>query len=268
VRGVVLRPVPAMLLLLHAHPLMTAIGCGGLIGLVLALIGGGGSVLATPMLVYVIGLGNPHLAIGTGAIGVAVNAAMALAGHARAGRVRWRSGMLFALCGLGGASLGSTLGKLCDAEWLLRGLSVLMLVIAASMILRRAVEDAATVPTGWRRLAGFGAGSGGLAGFFGIGGGFMIVPGLVRATGMSTAEAVATSLIAVAAFGATTAANYAASGLIDWPVASALIAGGLLGGLGGGMLAGRLSGGRDMLRYLFSTLVAAMALAMLASTLN
>lgn len=257
-----------MLLLLHAHPLMTAIGCGALIGLVLALIGGGGSVLATPMLVYVIGLGNPHLAIGTGAIGVAVNAAMALAGHARAGRVRWRSGLLFALCGLGGASLGSSLGKLCDAEWLLRGLSLLMLVIAASMILRRAVEDAATVPAGWRRLAGFGAGSGGLAGFFGIGGGFMIVPGLVRATGMSTAEAVATSLIAVTAFGATTAANYAASGLVDWAVALALIAGGLIGGLGGGAIAGQLTGQRDLLRFLFSTLVAAMALAMLASTIN
>jgi len=258
-----------MLLLLHAHPLMTAICCGGLIGLVLALIGGGGSVLATPMLVYVIGLGNPHLAIGTGAIGVAVNAAMALAGHARAGRVRWRSGALFALCGLAGASLGSSLGKLCDAQWLLRGLSVLMLVIAASMVLRRAAEAATgPEPAGWRRLAGFGAGSGSLAGFFGIGGGFLIVPGLVSATGMSTAEAVATSLIAVTAFGAATAANYAMSGLVDWPVAVALIAGGLIGGIGGGMIAGRLTGGRDLLRFLFSTLVAAMALAMLASTLN
>jgi uncharacterized membrane protein YfcA len=258
-----------MLLLLHAHPLMTAIACGGLIGLVLALIGGGGSVLATPMLVYVIGLGNPHLAIGTGAIGVAANAAMALAGHARAGRVHWRSGALFALCGLAGASLGSSLGKLCDAQWLLRGLSVLMLVVAASMASRCvADEDAATGEAGWRRLAGFGAGSGALAGFFGIGGGFLIVPGLARATGMSTAQAVATSLVAVTAFGATTAANYALSGLVDWPVAAALIAGGLLGAGCGGMVAGRLTGGRDMLRVLFSTLVAVMALAMLASTFH
>lgn len=257
-----------MLIFLHAHPLITAIGCGSLIGLVLALIGGGGSVVATPMLVYVIGLGNPHLAIGTGAIGVAVNAAMALAGHARAGRVRWRSGVLFAFCGLAGASIGSSLGKLCDAQWLLRGLSVLMLVIAASMTLRRVAEEAPAVQTGWRRLAGFGAGSGSLAGFFGIGGGFLIVPGLVSATGMSTAEAVATSLIAVTAFGATTAVNYALSGLVDWLVALALIAGGLIGGLGGGAIAGRLTGQRDLLRFLFSTLVAAMALAMLASTIN
>ncbi len=256
------------MLLLHSHPLITAMGCGGLIGLVLALIGGGGSVLATPMLVYVIGLGNPHLAIGTGAVGVAANAVTALAGHARAGRVRWRSGVLFALCGLAGASAGSSLGKLCDAQWLLRGLSVLMLVIAASMILRRSVEGAAQAPVEWRRLAMFGAGSGSLAGLFGIGGGFLIVPGLVSATGMSTAEAVATSLIAVTAFGATTAANYALSGFVDWSVALALIAGGLLGGVAGSVIAGRLAGGRDLLRFLFSTIVAATALAMLASTFN
>lgn len=256
-----------MLLLLHAHPLMTAVGCGGLIGLVLALIGGGGSVVATPMLVYVIGLSNPHLAIGTGAVGVSVNAATALAAHARAGRVRWRSGLLFALCGVAGASLGSSLGKLCNAQWLLRGLSVLMLFIACSMVLRRAAQASETSElNGWRRLAGFGAGSGSLAGFFGIGGGFLIVPGLVKATGMPTAQAVATSLIAVTAFGAATAANYAISGLVDWPVAIALIAGGLLGGLGGGLLAGRLSDKRDLLRFLFSTLVAAMAAAMLTST--
>lgn len=257
-----------MLFLLHAHPLATAMVCGSVIGLVLALIGGGGSVLATPMLVYVIGLGNAHLAIGTGAIGVAVNAAMVLAGHAKAGRVRWRSGLTFALCGLVGASLGSTLGKLCDAQWLLRGLSVLMLFIALSMALRRSVPETALAPVGWRRLAGFGAGSGSLAGFFGIGGGFLIVPGLTAATGMSMAEAVATSLIAVTVFGATTAANYAASGFVDWPVAFAMIAGGLLGGLGGGAMAGRLAAGRDVLRFAFSTLVAGLALAMLASTLN
>jgi len=77
-----------------------------------------------------------------------------------------------------------------------------------------------------------------------------------------------TSLIAVTAFGATTAANYAPSGLVDWSVALALIAGGLIGGLIGGVIAGRLTGRRDLLRFLFSTLVAAMALAMLSSTLN
>jgi uncharacterized membrane protein YfcA len=255
--------------LLHAHPLTTAMVCGSMIGLVLALIGGGGSILATPMLVYVIGMGNAHLAIGTGAIGVAVNAAMALAGHAKAGRVHWRSGLTFALCGLAGASLGSTLGKLCDAQWLLRGLSVLMLLIALSMVLRRASHfKTGAPPVGWRRLAGFGAGRGSLAGFFGIGGGFLIVPGLTAATGMPMAEAVATSLIAVTVFGTATAANYAASGFVDWPVAGAMIAGGLLGGTAGGAVAGRLAAGRDVLRFAFSTLVAGIALAMLASTLN
>jgi hypothetical protein len=134
------------------------------------------------------------------------------------------------------------------------------------MAMRRTADDDANTPASWRRLASFGAGSGSLAGFFGIGGGFLIVPGLVRAAGMSTAEAIATSLIAVTVFGAATARNYAVSGLVDWPVAWALIAGGLLRRLGGGLIADRLTGRRDLLRSIFSMLVAAMALAMLAST--
>jgi uncharacterized membrane protein YfcA len=97
--------------------------------------------------------------------------------------------------------------------------------------------------------------AGALSGFFGIGGGFLIVPGLVAATGMSMLLAIGSSLVAVTAFGLTTALNYASSGLIDWAVAAVFIGGGLLGGLGGAALATRLSASRGALNKVFAALI-------------
>ena len=94
-----------------------------------------------------------------------------------------------------------------------------------------------------------------LSGFFGIGGGFLIVPGLVFATGMPLIEAIGTSLFSVGVFGLTTAGNYAASNLIDWPIAAFFIGGGVVGGWGGMLLAKRLSKTRGMLNLIFSVAV-------------
>ncbi|MEZ5878013.1 MAG: TSUP family transporter [Tepidamorphaceae bacterium] len=98
------------------------------------------------------------------------------------------------------------------------------------------------------RLGGIGLATGVLAGFFGIGGGFLIVPGLILATGMPIINAVASSLVGVAAFGFTTAANYAVSGLIDWPVAGLFLLGGIAGGVLGGMTSRKLATGRNTLQ--------------------
>src|SRR3546814_12704396 len=87
------------------------------------------------------------------------------------------------------------------------------------------------------RLAGIGLVTGMVSGFFGIGGGFLIVPGIMLGSGMPMLYAIGSSLFAVGSFGLTTAVSYAASGLIDWPVAGIFIAGGLLGGLAGPRLA-------------------------------
>jgi uncharacterized membrane protein YfcA len=87
-----------------------AVFCGLLVGFTLGLIGGGGSIMATPLLLYVVGL-PPHMAIGTGALAVSVNALANFAGHARARNVRWRSAILFAVIGAASAALGSLLGK-------------------------------------------------------------------------------------------------------------------------------------------------------------
>ena len=106
-------------------------------------------------------------------------------------------------------------------------------------------------------LAGIGFLVGGLSGFFGIGGGFLIVPGLIAATGMPLINAIGSSLFAVSAFGLTTAASYAASGLVDWPLAGLFILGGAAGGFGGIALARRLSSHKHTLTRVFSAIVIA-----------
>jgi uncharacterized membrane protein YfcA len=247
--------------------LIAAIG-GALVAFSLALVGGGGSILAVPILVYAVGIHDPHLAIGTSAIGVGVNALIGLYGKARRGAVRWTAGIPFALAGVAGAALGSIAGKAFDGEALLSLFALLMLVVAALMLRRgeptHAVERTdGVIP----RLLLFGLLTGLVSGFFGIGGGFLIVPGLIAATAMPIFNAMATSLLAVAAFGATTATSYALSGLVDWAVAAAFIGGGVIGSLAGQRLAVRLSQVRGALTRLFAALIVAVALYMLWESL-
>lgn len=107
-----------------------------------------------------------------------------------------------------------------------------------------------------------------MSGFFGIGGGFLIVPALVMATGMPILNAVASSLVAVTAFGLTTAANYAYSGLVDWTLAALFIAGGVMGGLLGARLAETLAGRKGALNTVFAAMIFAVAVHMLVRNLG
>ena len=109
------------------------------------------------------------------------------------------------------------------------------------------------------RLAIAGGATGALAGFFGVGGGFLIVPALVGSAGMSMTCAVGSSLVAVAAFSATTAVNYALSGWVDWPLAACFLGGSALGGLAGVRIGAQLADRRDALRWLFVALLFAVA---------
>ena len=113
------------------------------------------------------------------------------------------------------------------------------------------------------RLIGYGLGTGLFSGFFGIGGGFLVVPGLVAATGMPMIYAVGSSLVAVTAFGLTTAGNYAFSGLIDWGLAAVFIGGGVAGGFLGERLASRLAQQQARLTTVFAILVFTVAGCML-----
>lgn len=244
---------------------------GSLVGFSLGLVGGGGSILAVPLLVYLVGVANPHVAIGTSAVAVAANAAANLASHAHAGHVKWRCALVFAAAGIVGAFGGSTLGKMVDGQKLLALFAVLMMVVGALMLRKRSGEGYEGVKLSrdnLPKLIGIGLATGALSGFFGIGGGFLIVPGLILATGMPILNAVGSSLLAVTAFGLTTASNYALSGLIDWTLAAVFIAGGVVGGLLGARSAKTLSGRKGALNTVFAALIFAVAIYMLVRSLN
>lgn len=244
-----------------------ATGSGVLVGFVLGLIGGGGSVLAVPLLVYVVGVKSPHVAIGTSAVAVAVSALASLVGHARAGRVKWRCALVFAATGVAGAALGSTIGKYVDGERLLVLFGVLMIVIAALMLAKqgdggdvRVRLTRRSAPQLLPQLLAYGTGVGALSGFFGIGGGFLVVPGIVAATDMPLIFAIGSSLVSVFAFGLTTAGNYALSGFIDWALVAYFIGGGLLGGIAGRLLSERLASEKRALSLVFAMIVASVGL--------
>jgi uncharacterized membrane protein YfcA len=116
-------------------------------------------------------------------------------------------------------------------------------------------------------IVGLGLATGTLSGFFGIGGGFLIVPALMLATGMPIINAVSSSLVAVTAFGLTTAASYAWSGLVAWGLAGLFIAGGLVGGLIGTRLAQLLSARRGALNIVFAVVIIVVAIYMLTRNL-
>ena len=244
--------------------ILAALAAGGLIGLVLGLVGGGGSILAVPLLVYVVGIGSPHAAIGTAAVAVALNALAGLAGHARAGRVKWRCAAVFAVSGMAGAAAGAELGKAFDGERLLALFGLLMIGVGVSMLRKRRGTEAPDVMLTrdsaahlLPRLVPIGLGVGLAAGFFGIGGGFLIVPGLMLATAMPLPFAIGTSLVVVSALGLTTATSYALSGLVDWTMTGLLVAGGAFGTLAGIALGKRLGASRGLLERGFALLVIA-----------
>lgn len=117
---------------------LLGLASGMLVGFSLGLVGGGGSILAVPLMVYVVGVPEPHVAIGTSAIAVAANAAINLSNHARGGTVIWSCAIVFALAGMCGAFGGSILGKMLDGQRLLALFALVMLVIAALMLKARA----------------------------------------------------------------------------------------------------------------------------------
>nr|WP_159015783.1 sulfite exporter TauE/SafE family protein [Lysobacter profundi] len=239
---------------------------GSLVGFSLGLVGGGGSILAVPLMVYLVGVNDPHVAIGTSAVAVAANAGINLTHHARRGNVKWKCAALFAAAGVIGAYVGSTLGKAFDGQKLLALFALLMLIVAVLMLRGRSVEGDAAVKLdrgNAPKLLASGAATGLLSGFFGIGGGFLVVPGLITATGMPILYAVGSSLLAVAAFALTTAINYAQSGMVDWTLAVAFFGGGIVGGLLGEKMATRLSVRRGALNAVLAGLIIVVALYML-----
>jgi uncharacterized membrane protein YfcA len=165
---------------------------------------------------------------------------------------------LFAVTGTAGAWVGSSLAKTIDGHQLLLIFAVAMAAVGVSMLRPSTAVVRPEPRLNWAmtpRVSLAGAGVGTASGFFGIGGGFLIVPGLMASTGMSLATAQATSLVSVAAFGATTAGNYALSGWIDPGLVAAMTVGGMIGTLAGLPLARRLGANAALGRTLFAGLI-------------
>ncbi len=246
---------------------LLAVLSGGIVGFTLGLLGGGGSILAVPLLLYVVGIHNTHVVIGSTALAVAVNAYMVMIPHWRQRHVNWKAAIMFAIPGVLGAFVGSELGKIAPDKQLLFLFAILMMVVAVWM-LRPAKKDiqnslGSTIHMKIGRVLGTGFSVGVISGFFGIGGGFLIVPGLIFATGMSMIQAIGTSLFSVGTFGLTTAIDYAVSGLINIWVVVEYVAGGVVGGYFGALLAKRLSRQKRMLNIIFAVIIILVAVYML-----
>jgi len=251
-----------------------SVASGAAVGFTLGLIGGGGSILAVPLLFYVVQIGSPHLAIGTSAIAVAASAAFGLAGHARAGTVKWPCAITFAVSGIIGAAAGATVGKAVDGKALLALFGVLMILVGLNSLrprrggslpdVRLTLDNA---PRMLPLLAATGLAVGFASGFFGIGGGFLIVPGLVGATAMPIVNAIGSSLVSVTAFGLTTTSTYALSGMVNWAVAGLFIVGGPIGSFAGMRAARQLAGRGRALSLTFSAIVITAGIYVTASSL-
>lgn len=230
-----------------------------LIGVSLGLLGGGGSILTVPILVYVAGQ-DPKVAIATSLLVVGVTSAAGAVSHARAGRVQWRTGLIFGAAGMAGAYGGGRLAEYIPGTWLLVAFGVMMAVTAVAMLRGRGAP-AHTHPGDGRlpvgRIVIDGVVVGAVTGLVGAGGGFLVVPALVLLGGMPMSVAVGTSLVVIAMKSGAGLLGYLASTPIDWPLAAGVTAAAVVGSIAGGRLTDMISEAR--LRRTFAWFVAVMA---------
>jgi uncharacterized membrane protein YfcA len=240
-----------------------------LIGVSLGLLGGGGSILTVPILVYVAGQ-DPKAAIAMSLLVVGVTSAAGAVSHARAGRVQWRTGLIFGAAGMVGAYGGGRVAEFIPGTWLLVAFGVMMAVTAVAMLRGRGTTDGSQeragdgrLPVG--RIVLDGVVVGAVTGLVGAGGGFLVVPALVLLGGVPMSTAVGTSLVVIALKSGAGLAGYLASTPIDWTLAAGVTAAAVVGSVGGGKLAGLLS--EERLRRSFAWFVAAMSVVVLGQQL-
>lgn len=214
------------------------------IGLSLGLIGGGGSIVTVPVLVYVLGV-DPHEAIAMSLAVVGATSLVATALHARAGSVDFRTGALFGVFGVAGALVGSALTYLVPPAVLMLSFAVLMLVTATAMLAGRERSEDGPHParsTPVAAAAGFTVGA--LTGFLGVGGGFLIVPALTLVGGLRMKAAVGTSLFVIFVNCVAGLAGHLRHGAFDLGTAALVTALAVAGTLAGAALSHRTSPGR------------------------
>ncbi|MFF4697923.1 sulfite exporter TauE/SafE family protein [Streptomyces chattanoogensis] len=241
-----------------------ALPCGLLVGVLLGALGGGGSILAVPALVYLLGQ-SPHEATAGALIVVAVGAVTGLACHARAGRVRWAAGAVFGALGTAGSYLGTRWSATLDPTVLMTAFAGLMLTVAGALVLRGRRAPAERPQTkGARRhparIAATASAVGLLTGFFGVGGGFVVVPALTLVLGLEMPVAIGTSLLVILINSATALATRAGTGGLDWPLLAGFAACAAAGSYLGNRLTTRLPAAA--LANAFAALVTVVAVTM------
>ncbi|GAA1387960.1 sulfite exporter TauE/SafE family protein [Catellatospora chokoriensis] len=238
------------------------------IGLTLGLLGGGGSILTVPVLVYLAGV-EPKSAIAMSLVVVGVTSAVALITHARAGRVQWRTGALFGAAGMAGAYAGGRVAQYIPGTVLLIAFALMMLITAIAMLRSRrgttAPAECRNAPLPVVKILAEGVVVGLVTGLVGAGGGFLVVPALVLLGGLPMPVAVGTSLLVIAMKSFAGLGGYLHSVTIDWRLTAAVTAVAVLGSLAGGRLAGRIDPG--LLRRGFGWFVVVMGVGVLAGQL-
>lgn len=223
------------------------------IGLSLGLIGGGGSILTVPILVYLLGVG-PHEAVGMSLAVVGATSILGSYMHWRRDNVDISTGLLFGVAGIIGALLGSPLTKLVSPELLLLIFGLLMLVVAISMIWRRKhkISESTHKPHPVQGIiAGLGVGV--LTGFLGVGGGFLIVPALVFFGGLNMKKAIGTSLFVIFLNCAAGLVGHMSQNIFDWGLTGSVMSLAVAGAIAGTILSHRIAAQR--LQTMFAVLV-------------
>lgn len=232
---------------------------GVAVGFSLGLIGGGGSILAIPLLLYFVGIDDPHVVIGTTALAVGLNSYINAVSHWRRQNINFKVGIVFSAMGVIGVLLGTTLGLITKGNLLLFLFSFLMMGIGAFIFLTKCKKPSqdpgktSMEKANNGKVSFFGVLAGFASGFFGIGGGFLIVPSVLYSSNLNINRAVGTSLLAVGTFGIVTAIRYGLAGQILIPIALLYVIGGIFGGIVGARISSGMD--RNLLRKIFAIII-------------
>lgn len=235
-----------------------------LIGISLGMLGGGGSILTMPILTYLAGM-SPKAAIASSLFVVGVTSAAGLVAHARAGRIRWRTGLIFGAAGMAGAYGGGQLAAVIPSKVLMVGFALMMAATAIAMLRkpRNITPRMGDLPV--TKVIAEGIVVGIVTGIVGAGGGFLVVPALVLLGGLPAPLAIGTSLVVISMKSFAGFAGHIDHVAIDWPITLGVTAAAVAGSLIGGRLVDRIPA--SALRRGFGVFVIAMAAIVLAMEL-
>lgn len=237
---------------------------GFTIGLSLGLLGGGGSILTVPALVYVVGQ-SPQAAVTASLVIVGANSAMGAFMHRSQGSLNWKVALVFGGVGMTAAYLAAGWSKALPSDVLMMLFAVLMLVVGLFMMLKP-TPLAREEGRGWLVTILSGAGVGLLTGFLGVGGGFLIVPALVMLVGLPMRQAVGTSLVIIAMNSMAGFLGHLDGPPIDLFVVAIFVTAGLMGALAGARLTRFVK--PEHLRKGFAAFVIGLAIFLLVDNLN